>query len=164
MRKITVEKPGRVNAGVVKKLIKARKCDRVYPSLYSRSGEWVLWTPEAGGKHTLGRAAIVVLYGFGGERTKMKFETYEQQKSGLIVPKKKPEPPKRKYGPLEIQDEERRELTAEGLSKLWDAMNLSSGGGGIRLPDSAYETHYQVYRFVGKMLLGKDYPEKEVLT
>lgn len=93
---------------------------------------------------------------------------FEQRKSGLVVPKQKPKPPERRYGPMEIQDEDRRAIAAEGLSKLWDAMDLSRGGGGIRLPGKpgveAAEAYYQVYRFVGELLLGKDCPEKEVLT
>ncbi len=91
----------------------------------------------------------------------------EQRESGLVVPRQKPEKPKRRYGPLEIQDEELRRTAAEGLSKLWDAMNLSRGGGGLRLPGmpgaEAHESYYQLYRYVGEMLLGKDCPEKEVL-
>lgn len=74
----------------------------------------------------------------------------------------------RRYGPIEIQDEDRRAIAAEGLLKLWDAMDLSRGGGAIRLPGKpgveVTAAYHQVYCFVGEMLLGKDCPEKEVLT
>ena len=83
---------------------------------------------------------------------------YEQQQSGLIVPKKKPIPPKREYGPLEIQDGERRKLAIEGLSLLWDAMDLT---GWSFLREPIYSMHYQVYEFIGNMLLGKDCPQGE---
>jgi hypothetical protein len=92
----------------------------------------------------------------------------ELRRSGLVVPKHKRKPPERRYGQMEIQDDERRAIAAEGLSKLWDAMDLSRGVGGIRLPGKpsveVSEAYYQVYRFVGEMLLGKDCPKKEVLT
>lgn len=88
----------------------------------------------------------------------------EQTQSGLVVPKQKPEPPVRKYGPLEIRDEIGRAMAAEALSKLWDAMALSSGGGITGNYVGAYEAHEQAYRYVGNMLLGRDCPEKEVLT
>ena len=91
----------------------------------------------------------------------------EQRQSGLVVPRQKPEPPKRHYGPMEIQDDSKREMAAEALSKLWDAMSLSCGGGGIRLPGipsrEIHDAYYQAYRFVGELLLGDDCPEKEVL-
>ena len=86
---------------------------------------------------------------------------FEQQESGLLIPEKELVPPKRKYRTLEIQDEERRKLAIEGLSLLWDAMNLT---GWSPLREPIYSIYYQVYRFVGKMLLGEDCPEKEVFT
>lgn len=91
----------------------------------------------------------------------------EQLQSGLVVLLQKPEKPKRRYGPLEIQDEELRRTATEGLSKLWDAMQLSEGGRRIRLPgglgSEAYAAHYQAYCHIGKMLLGEDCPDREVL-
>ena len=91
----------------------------------------------------------------------------EERESGLFVPKQEPEPPKRRYAPLELQDEERRALASEALSKLWDAMSLSAGGG-IRLPGQPsvtdQEAYSHAYRFIGEMLLGEDCPEKEVMT
>lgn len=92
----------------------------------------------------------------------------ERRQSGLVVPKQEPKPPKRRYGPLEIQDEDKRELAAEALSKLWDAMDLSHVGSGIQMPGTsgaaATEVYYQVYNFVGELVLGEDCPVKEVLT
>lgn len=88
---------------------------------------------------------------------------FEQRRSGLAVPKKKPEPPARQYGLLEIQDDERRDIAKEALSLLWDAMDLSHPGG-IVLKGSHHTTHSQVYWIVGQMLLGDECPEKEILT
>lgn len=93
-------------------------------------------------------------------------EIYEQRECGLIVPKAKPAPPERKYAPLELPTVEQRRVAKDALSMLWDAMELSSPPG-IVLPgrsQEAYDAHYQAYRYVGEMLLGKDCPEKEVLT
>lgn len=66
----------------------------------------------------------------------------------------------------QIQDEEHRRMAKEALSLLWDALSLSSGGGGIQLPDKPpFGVYYALYRFVGELLLGPDdYPEKEMLT
>jgi hypothetical protein len=93
---------------------------------------------------------------------------YKECESGLLVPEQPRAPPKRRYGPTEIQDEDRRRLAEEGLLKLWDAMQLSDGGCGIRLPGYTgvrlRDVYTQVYHYVGKMLLGEDCPEKEVLT
>ena len=75
------------------------------------------------------------------------------------MPKQKPEPPKRRYGPTEIHNEEMRAQAVEGLSKLWDAMDLSSGHFGV-----GGQMYYQLYCYIGEMLLGEDCPEKEVLT
>lgn len=72
----------------------------------------------------------------------------------------------RKYGPLEIQEEWKRELAAQALTKLWDAMELSRrrGSNCINLPGEpsgdTREMYYQIYHFVGKMLLGEGYPTK----
>lgn len=89
---------------------------------------------------------------------------YEQRESGIVVPKEKPEKPKRKYGVLEIQDEKRRELATEALSKLWDALELSDGRGYIGEDRARYDIYYKLYRFIGEMSLGEDCPEKEVKT
>ena len=95
----------------------------------------------------------------------------EKRESGLVVPATPPAPkppPKRKRGPLELQDHDSRELAKEAFSKLWDAMDLSVPCGGLRMKGNpspeAYEAYCQAYQFVGKMLLGDDCPEKEVLT
>ena len=96
----------------------------------------------------------------------------EDRKSGLVVPavpRVEPKPPARAYEPLEIQDEERREMAKDALSKLWDALDLSRGpGGGLRLPGmpgaEGYAAHEQARCFIGEMLLGDDRPSKEILT
>ena len=77
-----------------------------------------------------------------------------------MVPKQRP---KKRYSPMEIHDEERRAMASEGLLKLWEAMDLSRDGGGIRSPDKK-DAYYRAYRYLGEMLLGKDCPEKEMLT
>lgn len=84
--------------------------------------------------------------------------------SGLAVPQEKPKPPERKYGLLEIQDAERRELARKALSDLWDAMNLTEWTQ-FEMPDGSgprmHTAHHHLYRFVGETLLGPDCPEKE---
>jgi len=89
---------------------------------------------------------------------------FNVRESVLAIPVSKPEPPPRKYGPLEIQDAERRVLARKALLLLWDATDLSASAA-IKLPGyEAREAHYQAYRYVGEMLLGQDCPEKEQLT
>lgn len=92
-------------------------------------------------------------------------ERFEQKDSGLILPKDKPkpEPPKRRYGVLEIRDKDKRELAAKALSMLWDALDLTRGGSPIAPGADSYHARWNLYQFVGQMLLGKDCPEKEVL-
>lgn len=91
-------------------------------------------------------------------------DTYEQRKSGLVVPKEKQQPPARKLPPLEIQDAAKRLLAREALLGLWDAMDLSRPPR-MQVPGSeSYVAHYQAYRYIGEMLLGKDCPEKEIWT
>lgn len=71
-----------------------------------------------------------------------------------------------KYGALEIQDKERRELAAMALAQLWDAMNLSSPSQ-IEFPGESLKIHeerYALYRLVGEAILGEDCPEKEIKT
>ena len=83
---------------------------------------------------------------------------FRERKSGIVVPKEKPDPTKRQRGRLEIQEEERREKAKEAMSQLWDAMDLSSRQF-IRV--EVYELYEQLYWFIGKVLLGDDVPEKE---
>jgi hypothetical protein len=90
------------------------------------------------------------------------------KKSGLLVPKQKPQPAQKLHGSGQIQDDAKRELAVEGLLKLWDAMDLSHSGG-IVLPENGpsadmSKVYNQTYRFLGTMLLGKDCPEREILT
>lgn len=94
---------------------------------------------------------------------------FQERDSGLVVPVESkpasPPQPTRRYGPLEIHDQDKRKIARDGLLKLWDAMNLSNPDCGITLLDNAntnYDTYKAVYRFVGEMLLGEDCPEKEV--
>lgn len=98
---------------------------------------------------------------------------FEKDESGILVPKTKPVPkfpysrPERQYGLLEIQDEDHRKLAADGLSKLWDAMELSHWSG-IRLPGQPdpkiRAAHDDMYQYVGRLLLGDDCPQKEIQT
>lgn len=83
--------------------------------------------------------------------------------SGLILPVQKPEPPKRTYGPLEIQDAERRKEAREAIKDLWDAMQLTNGS---LWSDSKerYDAHYRLWHYVGEMLLGEDCPKMLVHT
>lgn len=82
--------------------------------------------------------------------------------SGLIVPKQRKKP-ERIYGALEIEDEENRQLAAEALTMLWDALELSKRGVFQTPQDVKREAWRQIYDYIGKMLLGEDLPEREVL-
>lgn len=69
----------------------------------------------------------------------------------------------------EIQDPAKRELAKQALSMLWDAMDLSDGGGcGIQLPNKPskelHEAYWRLYGCLGGLLLGSECPEKEVKT
>jgi hypothetical protein len=68
----------------------------------------------------------------------------------------------------EIQDPEKRELAKQALCMLWDAMDLSNGGGGIQLPDQPSkdlrEAYWRLYGCLGGLLLGSECPEHEVKT
>lgn len=87
---------------------------------------------------------------------------FTERKSGIVVPTEKPEEPTRIFELLEITDPIKRAEAKEALSKLWEAMDLSSCG---RFePPEKREAHEQVYWYIGKMLLGNECPEKEVLT
>lgn len=91
----------------------------------------------------------------------------QERKSGLVVPKEKREPPPRRYGPTEIQEEERRVLAKQAMLLLWDAMGLANPGGtvlsGTAVPELR-EAYYRLYCFVGEFILGEDCPEGDELT
>jgi hypothetical protein len=91
-------------------------------------------------------------------------QTYEQRQSGLVVPKEKPKPPERKYGPLEIQEAEQRAIADKALRLLWDAMELRSPPRFCVPGCESYDAHLQAWDYIGKMILGKDCPEHEVYT
>ena len=88
----------------------------------------------------------------------MEFE--ELPDSGLVVPKQKPEKPPRRFGPTELTDPKKRELASEGLNKLWDAMDLSQGGG-IQLEGAASHQlqamRRQLYMCLAESLLCDEY-------
>lgn len=92
----------------------------------------------------------------------------KERLSGLVVPMPPAQPPKRSYGPLEIQHEELREQTKEVLTKLWHAMGLHESTGGIRILGNSTpkqrEAQYQLFMFFSEMLLGEDLPSMEQLT
>ncbi len=96
---------------------------------------------------------------------------FEKTASGLVVPTAPPPPeeePARKFGLLEIRDPEKRKISLAALSLLWDAMGLSSGGGGIRLPEDGpeglWDAHYAMWESMGRSLVGDECPYEEVLT
>ena len=67
----------------------------------------------------------------------------------------------RPLGPGEISDPERRRMASEGLALLWKAMQLHEGERSSR---ETYDLYASLYRHVGIILLGNDYPEFEVWT
>ena len=95
----------------------------------------------------------------------------EQLKSGLVVPVKKsePEPPPRRYGPLEVRDDERRKEVTRAMLDLWDAMNCQQSDCFLSEPTEKEEkeriqARRDLFEYVGKMLLGADCPEGYELT
>ena len=90
----------------------------------------------------------------------------ETRSSGLVVPVHEPteaEQQKRRSTPLEIANPELRKKAKDALRDLWDAMELREGYG-ILTDHARYEAWYQAWRYMGKMLLGKDCSDDEVLT
>jgi len=87
---------------------------------------------------------------------------FTQRASGLAVPKEKPQKPKRVYAASELQDEDRRDEARQALNYLWDAMELSRGGG-IFINDKP-NMYRKLYDYVGSVLLGDDVPEREIKT
>lgn len=58
MRKIEIHASDKkLTATAIAIELGARACDRIYPE----NGQWFLWTKEAGGKHTWGREAQIVV-------------------------------------------------------------------------------------------------------
>lgn len=88
----------------------------------------------------------------------------QRRRSGLVVPKPPPKPPPRRYGLLEIESEERREMATRALLLLWDALDLSNQGPSAELPESKGPLHWAAYHFIGDMLLGEECPTGEVFT
>ncbi len=90
----------------------------------------------------------------------------EQLKSGLVVPAKKSEPPPpRRYGPLEVRDDERRKEVTRVMLALWDAMNCQRCDPFLREHEQErIQARRELFEFVGKMLLGEDCPEGYELT
>ena len=89
----------------------------------------------------------------------------EQRKSGIVVPKEKPSPPKKQYGLLEVQDEESRAKTREALDLLWHALELYSVSTSINaIANPAGQAHLKTYDFFAEMLLGKDRTDHEIQT
>ena len=86
----------------------------------------------------------------------------KQTDSGLFLLEGDPKLPTRSYDPLEIQEPEQRQVVCEVLNNLWDAMQLTRRPQLVDIPRR--ESHLLFYRTLAKMLLGKDYPEKDQET
>lgn len=69
-------------------------------------------------------------------------------------------------GSLEILDPDRRKMAAEGLTLLWKAMQLTEGASLVpgRPTHQMNAVYCAMYRQIGLILLGNDYPEFEVWT
>lgn len=85
-------------------------------------------------------------------------------KSGLAIPAEKPKRPPRRYGPLELQDEDQRESAKAALLSLWDAADLSRSESFVLPGAASAEAQRKVYRLLGEMLLGNECPGREVRT
>lgn len=85
--------------------------------------------------------------------------------SGLVVPTKQ-ELPKRQCGPLEVHGDEQREATKDALMALWHAAELGRSSGIIFPGDQPQKVSQQreLWRFIGRMLLGEDAREPEIKT
>lgn len=97
---------------------------------------------------------------------------FRETESGLVIPEPdKPKPPKRYYGVMELQDEERREMAKDALALLARAMDLIRGTGGFptlpeadALPAARRKAHALALTHLGELLLGKDFPGWEEWT
>lgn len=88
----------------------------------------------------------------------------EKKDFGLFIPVEKKETSDKQCSMIEIQDEEKREMAKKAMDLLWDAMDLGSGKNAIHISGyDTYDLYWNTYWMVGKMLLGDDTPEKEVL-
>jgi len=88
------------------------------------------------------------------------------QKRRIIVVEERPKPPpkpNRRYGVMELQDEESREKAAAILADLARVMDLIQGTSGLRgLPDlgdtgtARRQAYGAIHHHLGKLLLGGD--------
>jgi hypothetical protein len=91
---------------------------------------------------------------------------YRDTESGVVV--RVDPPPKRRYGLMELQDEEERRACEEALRKLAIVMKLSRGPVrrlGEEPADAMQRQAYgAIHRHLGELLLGDDYPGWEEWT
>jgi hypothetical protein len=87
----------------------------------------------------------------------------EQLQSGLVVPKEKPKEPSRRYGPLEVQDENQRKRVKEALGELFKAMGLHKGSFISSRYQAIRDAHRMAFGHLETMLLGDDAGDHEVL-
>ena len=80
---------------------------------------------------------------------------YIKSKSGLVYPKPKPEKPPRKYGALEIEDEEQRKKATRSFNTL---LNLPHVRGGLlcKDPDKG-EVLSKLIHNLAEIMLGNDW-------
>lgn len=110
-----------------------------------------------------------LLGNLGRGRAMTESEWVRTDQAGIYIRETSDKPkPKHRLGILEVEESEDREAVKAALSDLLDALKLSDGVGGIRLPGMAgpekRKAWFALYRYVGEALLGQDCPEKEVLT
>lgn len=87
---------------------------------------------------------------------------FQKRPSGLAIPVAPPRQPARQFGPLEIQDEDRRQQAKRALGELWIAMGLRDSSA-IPQPVGR-ETREALWLYVASVLLGDDCPECEQFT
>jgi hypothetical protein len=88
-----------------------------------------------------------------------------RESGSLLIPVSKTPKPTHAYGPLEVQGEEERKEAARILLELWNVLDLRRPPGrfGSGCERARYDAHEQAWYSFGKMILGEDCPEEEVL-
>ena len=101
----------------------------------------------------------------GGARIVCAYCGYVLSQCVCNRPVKLKNPPKRKYGPLEVHDPERRTAATVALNNLWNALDLSDPPRiAVDRTDAEYEAHYQAWKYLANLLLGDDCPEHGINT
>jgi len=90
-------------------------------------------------------------------------KTFERV-SGLVIAKEnEDEAEQRRFGYLEVRDENQRQEVEQVLLNLWDAMGFSNNPILSHNDFDRREAQRALYRYIGEQFLAEDCPEKEIL-